>query len=104
MTNTGLSAADVALIIGPFKRCDAVQELLLFGSRAKGTFKRGSDVDLAVLGQSLTYDQVVALEAELNENLPLPYKFDLVDYSSLDNPELKAHIDRVGVSLFNREA
>ena len=104
MSNSGLTDNDLDLIVSTVSACDAVQELLLFGSRAKGTFKRGSDVDLAVKSESLTYDQLAQIELELNENLPLPYKFDLVDYRTLDNPELKSHIDRVGVTLFHREA
>ena len=103
MTDTGLSNSDMELIVATVAECGSVQQLLLFGSRAKGTHKMGSDVDLAVKGDSLTYDDVVRLAGELNENKPLPYMFDVVDYSHLDNPELRDHIDRVGIQLFNRE-
>ena len=104
MIDTGLTENDIQLIVATVAACADVDELLLFGSRAKGTFKRGSDVDLAVKSRSLSYDQLAQIELDLNEALPLPYKFDLLDYRSLDNPDLKSHIDRVGVTLFHREA
>ena len=104
MSNTGLTDTDLNMIVSTVSACAEVAQLVLFGSRAKGTFKRGSDVDLAVKCEHLTYDQLAQMELELNENLPLPYKFDVVDYRTLDNPDLKSHIDRVGVTLFHREA
>lgn len=103
MTDTGLTASDIGLIVAAISACEHVDEVLIFGSRAKGTHKPGSDVDLALKGDNLTYDDLLGLSAELNEYQPLPYMFDLVDYSHLDNPRLKAHIDRVGVLLFSRE-
>lgn len=104
MSSTGLTEADLDVIVTAVAAYESVEDLVLFGSRAKGSYKRGSDVDLALKGDALTYDDVVQIEFELNENRPLPYKFDVVDYQRLDNPELKSHIDRVGVNLYHREA
>ena len=104
MSSTGLTEADLDVIVTAVAAYESVEDLVLFGSRAKGSYKRGSDVDLALKGDALTYDDVVQIEFELNENRPLPYKFDVVDYQRLDNPELKSHIDRVGVNLHHREA
>jgi len=104
VSSTGLTEADLDVIVTAVAAYESVEDLVLFGSRAKGSYKRGSDVDLALKGDALTYDDVVQIEFELNENRPLPYKFDVVDYQRLDNPELKSHIDRVGVNLYHREA
>jgi predicted nucleotidyltransferase len=75
-----------------------VQQLVLFGSRAKGTAHPASDIDLAVWG----IEDVLRLEAlavELDE-LPLPFKFDVKSYSSISNPSLRTHIDRAGCLLY----
>lgn len=78
--------------------------MVLFGSRAKGDYKTGSDVDLAIQGRDVGYETVLWLADALNEELPLPYFFDVVDYGGISEPRLKAHIDRVGKLLFRRAA
>ena len=56
--------------------------LILFGSRAKGNYKVGSDVDLALKGESVTHSTVFQLADLLNETYPLPYFFDILDYNT----------------------
>ncbi len=75
-----------------------VQQLVLFGSRAQGTAHPASDIDLAVWGIEDAL-RLEALAVELDE-LPLPYKFDVKSYSSISNPSLRTHIDRVGCVLY----
>lgn len=79
-----------------------VESAILFGSRAKGKAKAGSDVDIALSGKQLTRMDIVSLSMKLNEESCLPYSFDLVDRAAIDNPELADHIDRVGIVLFTR--
>lgn len=74
-------------------------EALLFGSRAKGNYREGSDIDIALKGRHATLD----LRDELlnaYEELNLPWKLDLVIYEQIQEPALKEHIDRVGRRLF----
>ncbi|RAU16650.1 nucleotidyltransferase domain-containing protein [Nitrincola tibetensis] len=97
---TGLSDSDYALIAEAAKQQSEIESLVLFGSRAKGNFRKGSDVDIAVKGLSVTYDSVIRLSDQLNEVLPLPYFFDVLNYNTLSDPELKAHIDRVGMEIY----
>ena len=78
--------------------------MVLFGSRAKGTQKIASDVDLSIKGESVTYATAVRLADMLNEEKPLPYFFDVLHYESINEPRLVEHIDRVGVVIFAREA
>lgn len=79
-----------------------VGEVILYGSRAKGTFRPESDVDLAITG--LDDDlQAEAIAADLDE-LPLPYQFDVRAYDAIRYGPLREHIDRVGVVLFRRAA
>ncbi len=100
----GLSAGDLQLILDAAITLPEVRQLILFGSRAKGEYKAGSDVDLAVKGEAVTDDTVIQLTDLLNEEKPLPYFFDVVNYHSISEPALLRHIDRVGVLLFDRSA
>lgn len=79
-----------------------VREVILFGSRAKGNYKPGSDIDIAVKG-TVTKDVQAQLLTAFEESL-LPYFVDVVVYDRLRNEALREHIDRVGVSLFVRAA
>ena len=76
---------------------NGVDELILYGSRAKGNFREGSDIDLTVKG-NLLFDDLVKMSAKL-EDLNLPWKIDLSLYSQIENKELLEHIDRVGIVL-----
>ena len=49
----------------------------VFGSRAKGVFRAGSDIDIALFGEDLDFPDIIHLSYLLNEETPLPYKFDL---------------------------
>ncbi len=79
----------------------SVREAVLFGSRAKETFRRGSDVDLAVKGCSDS--DVTSLSAALNEETVLSYFFDVVAYEKISSQELLEHIARVGVRIYPTE-
>jgi predicted nucleotidyltransferase len=98
--NYGLTDRDFAQILAALRQFPQIEESLIFGSRAKGNYKPGSDVDLAVKGKNITYRDVIRLSTRLNEDLPLPYFFDVVHYEALDNPALIAHIDRVGKIIY----
>ncbi|MEN8446269.1 MAG: nucleotidyltransferase domain-containing protein [Cyanobacteria bacterium J06555_13] len=78
-----------------------INEVILFGSRAKGTHQQGSDVDLSIKGKGITHATILRLSESLNEERPLPYFFDVVDYNSLGDEPLREHIDRVGIVLFH---
>lgn len=79
-----------------------VREARLFGSRAKGRARPESDVDIAIFG-TLDERGIEAIAEELDE-LPLPFHFDVLSYSSIKNRELRKHIDRVGVTIYRKEA
>ena len=79
-----------------------VERAYLFGSRAKGDFKNGSDVDIALKGTELDFDTLSKISYWLNEETNMPYKFDVLNYDSIKEPNLVAHIDRVGIEFFNK--
>jgi len=95
----GLKQQDIEIIHQLFRQYPGIEEAILFGSRAMGNFKPGSDVDLALKGD-LTEEVVSLVSIALNERLPLPYKFDILGYSFLEKSALKDHIDKLGRSFY----
>lgn len=75
---------------------------MLYGSRAKGNYKPGSDIDLTLFGAGLTSGLCATIADALDELL-LPYTIDLSVFAELKHPELEAHIQRVGVVFFDRQ-
>lgn len=100
--NHGLSDATVAKIIGVFTRFPAIERVVLYGSRARGSFKPGSDIDLTLFGESLTSDVCWKIETELDDLL-LPYTIDLSIFDELTNAGLREHIEREGVPFYERD-
>ena len=96
---TGRTVRQIAGILGGFS---AVEKAILFGSRAKATHKRGSDIDLALLGDGLDRRGLRQIEDALDDLL-LPYRFSLLIYDKNIDPALAAHIQRVGVPFYQRE-
>ena len=76
-----------------------ISTAILFGSRAKGSFEPGSDIDIAIKGSELNLNVIIELKIILDDLL-LPYKFDIVIYDRISEPALLDHINRVGISLF----
>ncbi len=78
-----------------------IERAVIYGSRAKGNYKAGSDVDLALMGNRLTETRLLELETRLDDLL-LPYKLDLCRFHALGNPLLIDHISRVGKVFYNK--
>ena len=95
-----MTERDTEVIIETLATFEEIEEAVIFGSRAMGHAKRGSDVDLALKGKRLDRTTVTHVKFVLDEELPLPYFFDVVHYDSLTNTALKAHIDDKGKVLF----
>lgn len=100
----GLQQQDIAEIIQTLKQYPAIEEAIIFGSRAKGNYKKGSDIDIALKGENLEYDMVAALSFDLNEESSLPYYFDVVHFEEISEVKLTEHINRVGCLLYSRQA
>ncbi len=98
----GLPEADISNIISVLQGFQKINKLILFGSRAKGNYSEGSDIDLAISGRDLELNDVLDALIEIDK-LSLPNKFDLIIYNSIKDQSLREHIDRVGVVLFERE-
>ena len=99
----GIPASTVEKITTVVARFPEVDRVVLFGSRAKGTHKPGSDIDLALVGERLDWRTIGKIYDALDDLL-LPFRFSLVIYGAATDPEVAGHISRVGISLFEREA
>ena len=95
--------------MGPSKAAEVMMDrypnannfkVILYGSRAKGTYKPFSDIDITLLGDKLEHDDLLDIIDGI-EDLLLPYMFDISLFSSLKNENLIDHINRVGVEVYS---
>jgi predicted nucleotidyltransferase len=98
---TGLSDATLATVQAILASCPAVETAIVYGSRAKGNFSTGSDIDLTLVGAALTQEMLSHLVGQFEES-NLPYQVDLSILRDIDNPSLREHIERVGKVLYQR--
>jgi predicted nucleotidyltransferase len=99
--NYGLSPAAVLRVQEVLSRFPNIDKAVLYGSRAMGTYKVGSDIDLSLYGNGLSLQSLAAIASELDDLL-LPYTIDLSLFSMLNNAELRDHIERVGKVFYER--
>jgi predicted nucleotidyltransferase len=97
--DTGLPPKTIQALESVFKQFAAIDRVVLYGSRALGTHKPGSDIDLALFGSEVTPDLIASI-AILIDDLLLPYTLDLTAYAYIDNDALREHVDRVGIELY----
>ena len=97
----GLSDTVINELCNVFRRHANIEKVLLFGSRSKGNYRAGSDIDLAVVGHDLDYKQLLDIQCEIDD-LELLYSIDLVDYQKKKGTPIGDHIDRVGQIFFSR--
>lgn len=98
----GLKESAIAEMNGVFTACPEVERVILYGSRAMGRQRNGSDIDLTIVGDGVTHSQLLRIANQLDDLL-LPYKIDLSLLRQIENPDLLEHIQRVGVVLFERD-
>ena len=79
-----------------------VEQATLFGSRAAGNYKNGSDIDLTLYGEALTLSTLNKIIDDL-DNLFLPYTIDLSIFANISDPDIIDHIQRVGVTFYKRK-
>jgi len=84
-----------------FRRWPQIDRAILYGSRAKGNFRTGSDIDLCLEADTMQIAELLKLCGEIDDLL-LPWKVDLALKHTIENSELVAHIERVGVPVYER--
>lgn len=99
----GLPPHAVEKICSVFQAWPQVERVTLYGSRAKGSYRPESDIDLTIDGEGLALEQLLAMESQIDELL-LPWMVDLSLRARIENPALLEHIARVGVPFYERPA
>jgi uncharacterized protein len=102
-TEFGLPAATLDVIRGILAEVPAVKKAVIYGSRAKGTHRPGSDIDLTLLGDALDLETLGQIAARLEES-PIPYQVDLSVFNLIDHAGLREHIERVGQTFYETQA
>ena len=98
----GLLDQDLDYIIKAIRQYTEIEKVKIFGSRAMGNYKKGSDVDIVIFGQHINDKTVARFSETLNEEYPLPYFFDVIHYESITNQRLTEHIDKLGIEIFTK--
>jgi len=99
----GLNKRDMRTLSDIFGKYEDVKKVLLFGSRAKGSYYPGSDIDMAIIDNNVSYQVLRRIKNDISES-SLPYNVDLVNFSTLTNLSLIEHIHRVGKVFYSAES
>lgn len=99
----GLKESDLKNIVSILEQYPQVSESFIFGSRAKGNFENGSDVDIVLKGTLIDGKIINRISYLLNEETTMPYYFDVLNYHTINNKNLISHIDRIGVLFYKNE-
>ncbi len=102
LTSTGLSSETIKKINLIFENYPKIDKVCLYGSRAKGNYRDGSDIDLSIFGKAMRASELLAIENKLDDLL-LSYKIDLSLFHQIKNVDLLEHIRRVGLVFYRKE-
>ena len=98
----GLSEIVIKEIRDVFEKHHNINEVIIFGSRAKGNYKECSDIDLAVKGDDISYNQLLDISNQIDD-IGILYKVDIIDYGKDMKNLIVRHIDRVGKLFYQRD-
>jgi predicted nucleotidyltransferase len=99
----GLSDKTCTTIRQILDQYPSIEKAVIYGSRAKGNFKNGSDIDLTLLGTALDHRLLLSVAGALDDS-DIPYTVDLSIFDQIGNPALREHIDRVGRFFYERKS
>jgi predicted nucleotidyltransferase len=98
----GLKPHIIRSIQEVFTQYEQIEKVLLYGSRAKGNYQPGSDIDLVLMAPLLTTKHLLKIENDLDDLL-LPYKIDLALYHHVQDQEIREHIKHVGKVFYDQK-
>lgn len=101
MKKFGLKQQHIDMMNQCFAQYSSVLKVILYGSRAKGNYKNGSDIDLTIIDMGLSFSELLQIENKLDDLL-LPYKIDLSLKRQISNPDLIEHIERIGEVFYEK--
>ena len=97
----GLKEEHIKAINSVFSKYTQIEKAILYGSRAKGNYRNGSDIDLTLVGKNLDISTLFKIEIELDD-LMLAYKIDISILHKTKNPSLVENISRVGITFYEK--
>ncbi len=100
MTDFGLPQRTIDELLNYFSSKPDIEKVVIYGSRAKGNYHNGSDIDFAVWSDD--NKNFLHIASELDD-LPTPYKFDVTDYKTLTHEGMKNSIDNDGIIFYRRK-
>ncbi len=95
----GLPDRTTSELLNYFKSKPEIEKVMIFGSRAKGNYRTGSDIDFAIWKSNKLSISTIAFELD---DLPTPYKFDCIDYKNLEQEGIKNSIDKDGKLFYKK--
>lgn len=98
----GLRGKDMEFMQHLFSKIPETEKVILYGSRATGSFERGSDVDLAIAGKGVTQKQIAHVHFMLENESPTLLWFDVLHLDSLSNKKLRQQIEESGVVIYEK--
>lgn len=98
----GIAEKTYSELLEGLSELSQIHQAKIFGSRAMGNFKKGSDLDIALYGDDIDQTLLNKLIIYFEEMTTIPYFIDFVHYNTLDNHELKNHIDSCGVVIYKK--
>lgn len=99
MIKFGLKPHIIGAIVQVFSNYHQIEKVILYGSRAMGNYKNGSDIDLTFFGNDLNLNIIHKIENDLDDLL-LPYSFDISVFNQISNENLKEHIHHHGIVFY----
>ncbi len=98
----GLKPETINKINSVFEKYTEVEEVIIYGSRAKGNYRNGSDIDIILKGENLT-DRIRSNISWDIDDLNTPYLFDISIFHKLNAPDLQEHIKRIGQVFYSKQ-
>ena len=98
----GLKETIIDKINSVFENYSEIEKVIIYGSRAKGNFRPGSDIDITLIGNQLEYSILSKINIAIDD-LNTPYLFDISIFDKLNAPDLEEHINRVGQIFYKKE-
>ncbi|MBB1127217.1 nucleotidyltransferase domain-containing protein [Thiospirillum jenense] len=99
----GLSDNTLVIVRTILQQYPSIEQAIIYGSRAKGNYRNGSDIDLTLIGSTLDYHTLFDV-ADAFDDSDIPYTVDVSLFEKINNPDLREHIQRVGQVLYQRDA
>jgi uncharacterized protein len=98
----GLPVNTIDRINSVFKKYPEIEQVIIYGSRAKGNYREGSDIDITLKGENLN-DRILSKVKSEIDDLNTPYLFDISVFQGLVSSSLIEHINRVGLLLYIKD-